>query len=519
MNKLDSIKILASSDDQKLLINLRDSLRKEGYNVVIARGGGRALDAIIAEQPDIIVLDSEISVIPVSNLVQIIRNNPKVSKTSIIFVTRKDKEIEDLKEKQDFIVKKDRVTLSAVREAVSKLMEKIFSSKEIDKGEKEIEGKLEQMHLIDLIQVLVLNKRDGTVVLEPGKGEKGFVYIEKGHIINAMLGKIEGEKALFRLLQWKKGKFEFIPGKPVSPVRIKTLPDNLIMEAMRQLDEFEKKKKNLPSPNDYIKLVKPVSEEDPDLRPIVKEVLLLGEFYTKVGDIVENCTFPDYEVLLTINELIEKRHFTLMKPVKDETRRKEELIPPDVILRYTEKIEDVRREFIYVSSPKVLVFSENREAVIKLVDILKNFDNYKIDLSGIENDLASFGSIGRYEPTDKIRVEFINLPVGINMSSLNFFLASGAIGSIGVILTEEYPVSEKEKLFETLNLIQNKFYHPVYYIIIDEGWRKGKGEEIAEKLRKEIIKKTKVKEIFAIPSNHPSSFLKVMHSFFDRAMV
>lgn len=517
MRTQELLRIQAASDDQRLLIALRDALRRDGYNISIARGGARAIEMIISESPDIIIMDTEISVIPFEQLITIVRNNPKTLSIPCIFISKSEEDVKKFRTEKDMWVKKDKGVISSVRTILAKLLQKRAVGKKTQLGEKEIEGKLEQMHLIDLLQVLVINKRDGTVVVESEEGERGFVYLENGHIINALIGKIEGEKALFRLLKWKSGKFEFIPGKPISPVHIKTLPDTLLMEAVRQMDEFEKKKDILPNLNDHVKLNQPFSE-DVSLRPIVKEVLLLTEFYTKVGDIVEQCTFPDYEVLVTINELIEKRILTLMKPLKEGEKRKDELIPREILVRYMEKMEDVRREYQESGIPKVLLFSDKRSTLVRFLDMLKNFENYRMDLTGIENDAHSFGPVGRYIPSDKWWVEFINLPSGKNMEPLWYFFSMDALGGVGLISSETEDDSLFFPLFEALHFLHSKIFKPFFYILIDEGWKKSQRKESSEKLKEKIKKLAGTEDVFIVPSNLPSSLLKVMHNFFTKAM-
>ena len=55
-----------------------------------------------------------------------------------------------------------------------------------------------------------------------------------------------GEKALFRLLTWKSGSFKFLPSKVNVPHKINRSADNLIMEGLRQFDEWELLKDKFP---------------------------------------------------------------------------------------------------------------------------------------------------------------------------------------------------------------------------------------------------------------------------------
>jgi DNA-binding response OmpR family regulator len=52
-----SLKILVADDEPNIVISLEYLLKREGYTVVIARDGQEAVDAIIREQPDLVLLD------------------------------------------------------------------------------------------------------------------------------------------------------------------------------------------------------------------------------------------------------------------------------------------------------------------------------------------------------------------------------------------------------------------------------------------------------------------------------
>ncbi len=513
------MKVLVAGEDQRILISLRDSLRKDGHVISVARGGGRAIEMAVTEAPDVIVLDEDISVVPFERIVQILRNNPKTEETPFIFIVRDKARIEAIKSVHDKWVKKDGNVVAGVRQKVEEISEKIERDEEAVAGEKEIEGKLEQMSLIDLLQILTINRRDGTILVENAEnGEKGFVYLEKGYIINAMLGRIEGEKALFRLLKWKKGRFEFIPGRPISPVHIKTSPDNLLMEAMRQMDEYEKRKTALPTLNDHVRLVKPLHELDETLKPITKEVLLLAEFYTRVEDIMENCTYPDYEVLVTIKALIDRGILSLMKPIRETGKRRDELIPPDVMLKYMERMESIKQDFIFVGKPRVLLIPNERDDKIIFVDILKTFDRFTIEIQGLESEPHAFGSVGRYAPSESFEVEFFTLPTGSTMKPLWHFLSGDTLGAI-VIFHPSRGFNVCEDVIEMVNFYRRKVYRPVFYTLLDETFKKNKAhenliEECVQKLR-EVFDED---EIHLVNIHRPSSITEFMKSFFTRTM-
>jgi DNA-binding response OmpR family regulator len=52
-----SAHILIADDEPNILISLEFLMRREGYTVRVARDGQEAMDAMLAQQPDLVLLD------------------------------------------------------------------------------------------------------------------------------------------------------------------------------------------------------------------------------------------------------------------------------------------------------------------------------------------------------------------------------------------------------------------------------------------------------------------------------
>lgn len=308
-------RVLVATQDQRAAVMLRDALTGQGCEVIHAADGARGLEVAISQTPGLLILDLQIPIIDAVRLTEILRSNPKTEKIPILFLSEEPIETKG-GNRPPFLGLRDAVllkplNLNEVTEKAGGYFERIERVQEATvAGEKEIEGNLSQIPLVDLLQILSMNKKDGTVVLTRSEGsgaeERGFIYLQDGRIVNANLAKTEGEKGLYRLFRWKRGKFEFVPQKALTPVRIKSPTDNLLMEGMRQLDELERAREELPSPDAHVRLAVEAGKIPPGLRAISQEVLLLLEFYVRVGDIVDHCSFPDLEVYHTIEGLIAK---------------------------------------------------------------------------------------------------------------------------------------------------------------------------------------------------------------------
>ncbi|MDA2914473.1 DUF4388 domain-containing protein, partial [Acidobacteriia bacterium AH_259_A11_L15] len=99
-----------------------------------------------------------------------------------------------------------------------------------------IEGRLEEMNVIDLFQSLEMGQKSCSLTLSHGK-QKCQIFMENGQVYDAVFGKTTGDDAVYKLLEWTQGTFEIdFSGK--SPQRRTTRStQGLLMEGLRLLDE------------------------------------------------------------------------------------------------------------------------------------------------------------------------------------------------------------------------------------------------------------------------------------------
>ena len=109
--------------------------------------------------------------------------------------------------------------------------ERIYSM--IEQG---ITGNLSAVSLPELIQVINVNGRTGTLLIT---GEKGSATLEfgSGTLYNASCCDKTGEDAFFEVVNWKKGDFQFQAEKLHSKRVIESDVMGLLLEATRRLDE------------------------------------------------------------------------------------------------------------------------------------------------------------------------------------------------------------------------------------------------------------------------------------------
>lgn len=426
-------KILIADPDQRSVVMLSDALKERGYSVLFALDGPRTLDIAISEVPDLIILEHTIPLIDVDMVTSILRANPRTGKIPIIFASPDRSDILALQSYHDsYIPKPYKIDESLAR--VDSMFQRENKVREVSTVAKEIEGNLTQIPIVDLLQVLCMHKKEGAIALER-YGEKGYIHLKDGNVINAEIGKVEGEKALFRLFTWQEGKFEFSPHKVLTAVKIRGTPDILLMEGMRQIDEWERLREKFPHPDSTIRIKVNLTQLPQGLRPITQKLLLLLEFYTRVSDIVDNCPFPDYECYMTLQALIEKGIIEEIRHgKKGRPSPKKAIMTPEKILKLKELFSPPGRSRLGMAYIRTLVFSPSTSVLKNFLSTLRSLPGLTIHGGLIDgrkrNEPPPFGIIAKSQLSETLELHFLSIPFAEEFSPLWRVFSTRSIGAI-----------------------------------------------------------------------------------------
>lgn len=292
--------LLALKNDEEIK-SFTTYLFSLGYETSIAKDGARALEASISDSPAILIVDTDLPIINGDRLFQILRNNPHTSKIPFLFISDSIVDVKGFRSGVDVFL----IRPLNMEELHGRIRHTLTVKDSGGFASGEIEGRLRQMSLADILQFLHLNKKEGVLKITAADAA-GNVFIKEGQIYNAVVGGVEKEKALFRLLQWNEGKFEFIPSPIGVTKKISTSTGNLLMEGMRQIDEFKKSQDEFPEKKALIRTRIEEAQLPQGLQPIIYEIIELLKTYQRVEDIVENATYTDYEVYKTIAGMMSK---------------------------------------------------------------------------------------------------------------------------------------------------------------------------------------------------------------------
>ena len=233
-------KILIVDDNPNVLKLLNISLSKAGYEIVEAENGEVAFEVANKEIPDLIISDIMMPQMDGIELCWMIRENSKVPLVPFIFLTSFDDsemEIRGFRAGADEYLNKP-IDRKELLERVSELLDRTQKLKTIEdktESKKSFAGELKDLSIVELVQMLNLNKKSGVLKIE-GQGS-GEIYLQGGNLIGAKIADKEGEEAIYELVTFEDGTFNFEVSDEDFPANIKTGTMNVIMEACRIMDE------------------------------------------------------------------------------------------------------------------------------------------------------------------------------------------------------------------------------------------------------------------------------------------
>jgi DNA-binding response OmpR family regulator len=85
-------KILVVDDDPYILMSLEFLMKKNGYDVMVARNGTEALDIVGKQMPDIVLLDIMMPDVDGYEICRHIKKTAKLKHTKVVFMSAKSKE-------------------------------------------------------------------------------------------------------------------------------------------------------------------------------------------------------------------------------------------------------------------------------------------------------------------------------------------------------------------------------------------------------------------------------------------
>lgn len=174
---------------------------------------------------------------------------------------------------------------------------------------KSMSGSIEEIPLPDLLQLLSTSRKSGVVALRSDWGT-GRIYLRKGQIYFATIDEsfdVGPRKAMFRMLTWTQGFFELEPPDERAVLEeIQDSTEGLLMEGMRQLDEFRELAPKLPPLTTKVGVPRPLMPRLRELKPEELDLMQSALTGDSVQGLLDASRQTDLEAAQALLTLIER---------------------------------------------------------------------------------------------------------------------------------------------------------------------------------------------------------------------
>jgi len=236
-----TVKLLVA-EDNPLVRNLVAKGLEPICEVLIAADGADALLQVIDTPPDVILCDYNMPGLNGRQLFEKLRAREATRHIPFLFMASRsdiEERLRPLIEGAEDFISKPFLLKDLVRSA-----KKVIDRLHLEKLQKQasrpgvIQGRLEEMSMIDLLQSLEMGQKSCRLIVQKGT-DRAELYFATGQCRDAKINDLAGDDAVFKVVLWTEGEFEidFNAANASSATTTTRSTTGLLMEAMRLLDE------------------------------------------------------------------------------------------------------------------------------------------------------------------------------------------------------------------------------------------------------------------------------------------
>jgi CheY-like chemotaxis protein len=236
-----TVKLLLA-EDNPLVRDLIVKGLEHACDVVTAADGADALLKVVDNPPDVILCDYKMPGLDGRRLFEKLRAREATRHIPFLFMASRADIEERLRPLVDGV--EEFITKPFLIKDLVRITKKVVDRLHLEKLQKRasrpgvIQGRLEEMSMIDLMQSLEMGQKSCRLAVRKG-GEQGELYFASGQCRDAKIGKVEGDDAVYKVVLWTEGEFEIDFNAANASTRTTTTRNTtgLLMEAMRLMDE------------------------------------------------------------------------------------------------------------------------------------------------------------------------------------------------------------------------------------------------------------------------------------------
>lgn len=355
--------ILVADGDPKNLQILRDSLEASGFEVIVATDGLQAWQKVSSEVPDLILSEVNLPQLDGFQLLEKLKADPATSAIPLMFLTNR-RELQDRVRSlrggvKDYMIKPLHVkeVLARIR-MILRRMERI-KEEEIDSSRK-LAGRLEEFSPVDLIESFGVERKTGVLTLHNENNRSGEIYFRDGAVVNAALGNLKTEKAVYQMLPWKRGHFTMIFKEINVPDEISVSNLGLLLQGFKRMEEREQLFKQLPSPETTFVMTETFRNimQKRDASPEVAKFVSLIDGRRDILQVIDESTYDDIKTLERLVKLYQQGFIKPGKPganvAEDKNDFSEGLAEPKLVQKILQAPPENKKTAKLLPEPRVV---------------------------------------------------------------------------------------------------------------------------------------------------------------------
>lgn len=169
-------------------------------------------------------------------------------------------------------------------------------------------GKIEEVPLPDLLQLFYTSKKNGVLVVR--NEQEARIYLRQGKVYYAVINdrhELGPQKSFNRIVAWENGEFELRPpSNEEFMTELDESTEHLLMDALRQLDEFRRVQGQLPSMDETLTIPVPLQPALKELQPEELDVLQLVLNLGTLQAVFDNASQPDAVIASSVANLLSR---------------------------------------------------------------------------------------------------------------------------------------------------------------------------------------------------------------------
>jgi len=433
--------------------SLAEACERAGVPCKTGPHGAAALEIALSDRPGLVVAHADLPLVDAEKLAEILRANPRTSRSRFLFVGGETDHASPAGP-CDVLMPESSATrdIVSVIEGLVARQERLEALEVATTSGEVTTGDLGPVVLSDLVTLFQATRASGRLDLatagaRPGAPpETGLVFLRDGDVLQAETGRASNEKAFFRMLAWRTGKFRLQPGTVDEPAFLATTTRVLLQEGTRQLEEWDRHSTALPQTDSPVHVKVKRSELPNIVHPLTHEVMLLLELYGVVRDVVDHCSFPDYQVLRTLQTLADREIIELgqvpVPPAPAVDRPEAEPLFNEIqVRRLREWVDAGTARSGAGGSAKLLVASSDAAATPDFAQLFRGIPGATLSKEAERgeigpNDLVPIGSL---QVVDGLQIDLLHVPRSESFSPVwslaghralgTLFLMGGGVGS------------------------------------------------------------------------------------------